>query len=1411
MEPGSRQNSRYHASTNQNHQSQSFPESIQNDKSEKTPHHQIYNNQRQNFHSQQNFQNHSNRYHQSNNSQPNTKASGPNPRYQNKKPDSNQTSELRPQSEQKKSLKQLSHNVPEIESKLQPLGSKKLPIQTNQTQGQSQSEKKIDKDSRSNNNDNAEPKINAWNRNQNELNQDSQTKQAQSKQEPKTKYQQRNNQPYRNARRRYEDNYGEDYDDDYDDYTEEDEDQFSQNNSNRTGSGAAFTRRPNTSNLPQSYKRGSTRRSNDYYEMDSKNQYYQYPNRYYNYDYNYPKGYSANYNFRGGNSRNSAYPSGNKVFYNSNTKNSSAKEPKESVNRSRDQTSMTKYSEHTDAEMHDEWETASDTSLRHQVKKMDEPKQNATKDAPKSKNQSQKQTTNKKANNQKDFRSRKTSSANNPNPNDPRYTAKYWSDNSKNDKTNEQKNQENRTKNTTQSKNGQGNQGRVNLQVYRVDKIVADDPEAIKEALKNQNIKEKSASKSNPLSGIDLNNRAGVVIVDYIPESDEIAVADENSAEDEEKDDDDGFQKVKTKRDKKAEKLKAQAEAAAAAAAKVNSAHAAKKKESRNSKKSALKTELKAGKANKAGIMNNIQTWKNDMAKSGAKTISQIVRSAPVKAESRTRSLPDDLKKKTNAWENSGPKVETNAKLDNFIAEKKTILNELKPSDNVKTKDETKDIVLVKQDTIQPSQKNICTVKPTKQVTQPLAVEPKGNINVSVSNSIQNTGSGVVSPSNNQQDSQSMNKYYDKILINQTTSSAAVAASAAAAAAAVVAVTVTSIQQQQIPNAEQTEQNTIKQSNSSSSIQNQSGSNVSNHTEIPNQTNNTDMSQMAPNQTSYNFAPGSTTSQTSLISSPSQANSQLSATSLIHSLSINHTMPPQYIQQNIQPIFQPMVQPFMSQSRAMVAPPQQQQPPQSQSVNPIIQNQQNKSSFNSLFDLNLGEFSGKDGMFYTHGPPHPQNYLGPMVPPPHQPPMPHIQAQSINPYQNGFDHNQFFNPKILNNKPNGAYVQPPPPPPPAQMPNNQFNGINSNQVKSQFNQNTSNQLINQMHQYNKQEYAYFNNQMAPGQNFGQTQAGNQATQAPNTNNLGYFMSQIGNLNANQFQAQPHVTSSAQQSVFNMNHGQLSNNQLFGLGYNQQQQNSQFNLSNLIQTPQNQPQSNQTSSHRQTPLSIPSSPFIQTEGQQDNCFTKQQNGFEVNYKPQQPNQTNYMRNSSNLASTKQMFSSLDANCLDKNQLLNQSSTYYRSIDQSIQNHFNQVGLIPPQQQPPLLPNPPTLMHNQMPNQIQPQSINNKMNFTKTTNMARYPNAYQNQSRPQMQSAPYFNNQNYNRRSYPNQTSYQNNGKKMPCIDAKLVQKNPDLAKQSKQDVTQSGHTIQSQTRDSTPNTNEDKNECNTNVI
>lgn len=1397
MESNNRPNSRYHGTPNYSHPANALIESGQsNEKPEKTAHHQASSNkqQRQSYSSQSfnqtSFQNQSNRYHQASASNQPNKAQTANPRYQNKKSDLSQTGEQRAQTEPKKSLKQLSHNVPEIESKLQPLGSRKLPTQTNQIVNQTQTEKKTETDSKTTNTEYQEPKQNVWNRNQNESNQDPQSKQAQNKQEQKNKYQQRSNQSYRNARRRYEDDYEEDYDEDYDDYTEEDEEQYSQTNSNRTASNSAYPRRPNSSHYPQSYKRGTNRRSNDYYEIESKNYYPSYPNRYYS--YNYPKEYS-NYNYRGGNSRNSGYTTNNKVFYNSNTKNAGAKEPKEPQNRSRDQTSMTKQSEPTDGEMYDEWETASDSSIRHHIKKIDEPKIPVVKDVQKPKNQPHnKQSNSKKSSNQKDFKSRKTSS--NTNPNDPRYTAKYWSDNSKNEKSNENKSQENRTKNSAQTKNA-NNQGRVNLQVYRVDKIVADDPEAIKEALKNQTIKEKSVTKTNPLSGIDLNNRAGVVIVDYIPESGEIAI-EENSAEDEDKDDDDGFQKVKTKRDKKAEKLKAQAEAAAAAAAKLASVNSTKRKEAKSSKKTAPKAEPKV-KVNKNGIMNNIQTWKNDMAKPGAKAATQLVKPASVIAEPRTKSLPDDLKKTTtNVWETNANRIEQNSVKEEkcAVVETKPVEKDVKSFESLaKPKEETsKEINLLKQDT-QPSQKNVCTVKPTKQVAQPVANEQKPNVNVSVNSS----GSGVVSPSSNQQisENQSMNKYYDKIMINQATSSAAVAASAAAAAAAVVAVTVTSIQQQQIPSGEQSEQTVaIKQSSSSSSIKNQSNSNMSAQSDTQH-TNNNELGQMTPNQTNYNFVPASTTSQTSLISSPSQTNSQISTTSLIHSLSINQSMP-----QYLQPIYTPMVQPFMSQSRPMVP-----QPPQSQSANSIIQNQQNKNNLNSLIDLSFGEFGAKEAMFYPPPPPHPQNYMGQIPPgpmPPPQPMPPHLSAQPINPYPNGYEHNQFFNQKILNNKPNGTFVPPPPP--------SQFNGINSN-IKSQFNQ-TPNQLINQMHQYSKQDFAYFNNQMAPGQNgFGQAQGSNQPTPTPNNNNLGFFMSQIGNLNPNQFQAQAHATVSTQQSVFNMNQGQLSNNQLFGLGYNQpQQQNSQFNLSNLIQTQQNQQQPpNQTSAHRQTPLSIPSSPFIQNDNQAENGFIKQQNGFDYKSQQQVNNQSSYVRNGANLAPNKQIFSSLDAQNFDKNQPinkgLNQPNNYYRGMEQSVQNHYNQVGLIPPQQQPPLLPNPPIMPnHTQLVNQIQSQNINNKISFNKAGGMPRYPNAYQNQNRPAQSQNTYYN-QNYNRRSYPN---YQNNGKKINFIDAKVVQKNSDLSQQPKQDGSQSGQT---QTRGSTPNTIEEKNECNTNVI
>ncbi|RNA27588.1 hypothetical protein BpHYR1_041755 [Brachionus plicatilis] len=772
------------------------------------------------------------------------------------------------------------------------------------------------------------------------------------------------------------------------------------------------------------------------------------------------------------------------------------------------------------------------------------------------------------------------------------------------------------------------------------------------------------------------------------------------------------------------------------------------------------------------------------MAKPGTKQTSQFaVKNAPA-TEPRTKSLPDNLRKKTNAWQTTNVHKSDTGCGKVTPLEKSTTPNEPNELDETKSDKEMVKPKEESKETAQPSrEKNVCTVKPTKQV---VAADPKPTA-VPVGNSA--SPGSVPSPHSNTQhlaDSQSINKYYDKIVINQTSSSTA---------AAVVAVTVTSIQHQQpMPSSsEQIEQRTaLKQSSSSSSIKNQSSPNVSSQSDgQPTQAHNnsSEMCQMgAAQMPNYNFAPAATASQTSLMSSPSQTNSQLSASSLMHSLSINQSMQPA---QFMQPIYQPMVQPFVPQSRPMVG---QNQPTASQPAKP---------SLNSLFDLNFGEFNGKEGMFYAPAPPPPpppQNYIGQMAP--GQP-----QPVPLNPYPNGFEHShQFFGQKLLNNKPNGAFVQP-----------GQFNGINGS-LKSQFAPNAPSQLINQMHQYNKQEYAFFNGQMPPAQNFAPAPPQPNSQAGANTNNLGFFMSQIGNLNASQFQAQ--------QSVFNMGQGQLSNNQLFGLGYNQHQHqqqqqqqqqhqpNSQFNLSNLMQTPQNQPGQQTPAPHRQTPLSMPSSPFVQSDSQHDNAFMKQPNGFDINYKSQQAGQTSYAsRNGASLAANKQMFAALEAaNNFDKGPQANktQSNSYYRSMDQSVQSHYGQVGMIPPQQQPPLLPNPP-MMHNQLPSQMQQQqqqqqqqnmNMNNKMGFSKPAAMARYPNAYASQSRPQAPAAYY--NQNYSRRAYTSQASYQSNGKKMPFMDGKVVvQKNCD---QVKQDGTQAGQAVQSQTRGSTPNASEEKNEC-----
>ena len=123
----------------------------------------------------------------------------------------------------------------------------------------------------------------------------------------------------------------------------------------------------------------------------------------------------------------------------------------------------------------------------------------------------------------------------------------------------------------------------VNLQVYRVDNIIADNPQAIKDALTQVAPVPPNKTRVNGLSGIDLSNHKGVVIIDYIPDGDVGGVNNStatsanatsaanvdgefnNSGDDE--NENDGFLQVMTKKGKKAEKLKAQQAAAAAAAA----------------------------------------------------------------------------------------------------------------------------------------------------------------------------------------------------------------------------------------------------------------------------------------------------------------------------------------------------------------------------------------------------------------------------------------------------------------------------------------------------------------------------------------------------------------------------------------------------------------------------------------------------------------------------------------------------------------------------------------------------------------------------------------------------------------------------------------------------------------------------
>ena len=127
---------------------------------------------------------------------------------------------------------------------------------------------------------------------------------------------------------------------------------------------------------------------------------------------------------------------------------------------------------------------------------------------------------------------------------------------------------------------GHSQQQPINLQVFRVDNIIAHNPQAIKEALTQVN-KPTPAIRpvKNALHGIDLSNHAGVVIVDYLPEpavtrnhskDSNAGHSDADDDAEENNDDNDGFQQVMTKKGKKAEKLKAAQAAAAAAAAEAS-------------------------------------------------------------------------------------------------------------------------------------------------------------------------------------------------------------------------------------------------------------------------------------------------------------------------------------------------------------------------------------------------------------------------------------------------------------------------------------------------------------------------------------------------------------------------------------------------------------------------------------------------------------------------------------------------------------------------------------------------------------------------------------------------------------------------------------------------------------------------
>lgn len=139
-------------------------------------------------------------------------------------------------------------------------------------------------------------------------------------------------------------------------------------------------------------------------------------------------------------------------------------------------------------------------------------------------------------------------------------------------------NQQNQTRSNNNNNRNVGN----NVQVYRVDNINFDNPQAVKDALSSASSRPSMMMPKNPITGIDLNNHASVAIVEYVPVETSNNSSDENNnttaANNEE--DDDGFKPVLTKRSRKAEKLRQAQAAAAAQAALVAKARVPKTKPS---------------------------------------------------------------------------------------------------------------------------------------------------------------------------------------------------------------------------------------------------------------------------------------------------------------------------------------------------------------------------------------------------------------------------------------------------------------------------------------------------------------------------------------------------------------------------------------------------------------------------------------------------------------------------------------------------------------------------------------------------------------------------------------------------------------------------------------------------------------